>query len=199
VEAVAMARKAIPLISSKYTGTLAAPLFEPRDKGAKVRLKEQIYKKLDILLSFYKIDPNAEDKWEQLALYLALAHVRGMFLHSSPPLKPGRKKTWQSGLGDNLLHDVEAVRQEKSVRLKEAIEILRKDRGKPWHKYGRNTLLARHRDAKRRLNERQHRLAKALMSAGGGLFDLGKAGLAGVEVTGRPISKAPTKDHDRQK
>lgn len=158
-------RKADPRSQlATYTGDLAKPIFVPvvavgmlgglqsigGGTGKRVRLTQA--KKLSLLFEWYGIDPESEKSWCHLAIRLALAHVPGMHLNFGST-KKRRPKSWKAGLGEVLLHDVEAViaakpKTQKKMGFEEAIDLLRKDKTKEWHRFSRQNLLTRERAAR---------------------------------------------------
>src|SRR5262249_61456293 len=126
--------------ASNYTGALVQPIY-PEDHykftgglGQAVRepdvaaISKQAVEKIWLLFKHYKIDPNNEQSWQELALSLALAHVPGLQIANRP--KSGRKP--KTGLYDELVRAVDDVKSRTGKGTKEAIAELRKSRsGKP--------------------------------------------------------------------
>jgi hypothetical protein len=120
----------------------------------KGRLVEQLGLKLGKMFDWYKIDPNAPDAGMFLALKLAMAHVPGMQI-SCELRKRGRKPSWKNGLGIQLIRDVAALQQTKTVTYQQAIVELRMNKEKPWRAYTASNLITRHREARK--VEQHHR------------------------------------------
>jgi hypothetical protein len=106
--------------------------------------------KIWLLFKHYKIDPNNEQSWQELALSLALAHVPGLQVAN----RPGRKPTWKTGLYDELVRAVDDVKSRTGKGTKEAIAELRKE--PKWKTYPSEkpipaqSLGARYREARAR-------------------------------------------------
>jgi hypothetical protein len=178
------ARKPFDL-SRRYTGELAEPIYEPilgllaelLRPEAERRAKERQTLKLKALFDWYQLDASAPNAWRSLALVLALVHVPGMQVVHDSKQRRGRKRSWQAGLGIELVRNVEAVQARGSMTTQDAIRQLRKDKAKGWHLYTEQNLITRHREA-RRAEQRRRILAKQLMdspklSIMGGIFGRG--------------------------
>jgi hypothetical protein len=100
--------------------------------------------KIWLLFKHYKIDPNNEQSWQELALSLALAHVPGLQVAN----RPGRKPTWKAGLYDELVRAVDDVKSRTGKSTKEAIAELLKE--PKWKTYTAQNLQARYWEARRR-------------------------------------------------
>jgi len=106
--------------------------------------------KIWLLFKHYKIDPNNEQSWQELALSLALAHVPGLQIANRP--KSGRKP--KTGLYDELVRAVDDVKSRTGKGTKEAIAELRKE--PKWKTYPSGipipaqSLGARYREARAR-------------------------------------------------
>jgi hypothetical protein len=109
-------------------------------------IKAQLTEKMALLFTHYRIDLN-ENCWAQLAVSLALEHVPGLQIASRP--KPGRKPTWKTGLGDELVRAVEDVKSRTGKRTEDAIAKLKEEPG-GWGRYTVENLGTRYREAKRR-------------------------------------------------
>ena len=143
----------------KYAGALAQPIYvdqyyewvgplgQPREPNL-AAINKQALEKMQLLFRHYEIDPNDEQRWQALAFSLALTHVPGLQLASRP--KPGRKPTWQTGLGDELVRAVEAVKSRAGNGTAEAIAELRKEPGGKWKTYTAQSLGARYRESRAR-------------------------------------------------
>jgi hypothetical protein len=127
----------------KFTGGLGQLTLEP-DAAA---ISKRAVEKLWLLFKHYEIDPSDEQSWQELAMSLALAHVPGLQFANRP--KPGRKPTWLTGLGDELVRDVDDVKSRTGKR-RGAIAELQKEPGGKWKKYDPKSLAARYREARRR-------------------------------------------------
>jgi hypothetical protein len=183
----------------RFSGPLAEPICEPTGSGIlplpeeerRRRIIKQWVQKLDLLADHYGIDQSDPEKWRLVCLYLALDFVPGMQVGLSRPPKPGRKRTWQAGLGDELRRAVQEYLATQPSRIEDAIEHLRKTDAK-WGRYPPQTLAARLREAKRADRRRRNELAEALLADGnwslariaaeyharmamGGLFGLGQS------------------------
>jgi hypothetical protein len=152
----------------RYTGNLAEPIYE----GAAGSLDDSVqtsYRKVDKLLELfdlYNIDSLGKHSWLRLALALAEQHVPGFRVVHELPRKRGRSRTWKAGRADALLRDVDEVRSaDKKLTIKSAIDSLRDDPSKEWGKIPEQTLMVRHREARRQQKERD-RLASELRKSG---------------------------------
>jgi hypothetical protein len=157
VKAVVMARKRR---APNYTGALAQPIYlEEHDKftgglGQATQeldiaaIRKRAVEKMRLLFEHYKIDPSDEQSWQKLAMSLVLAHVPGLQIVSRP--KPGRKPTFKTGLGDELVHAVEDVKSRTGKRTGEAIAELLKEPGGKWKTYTAQNLGARYRETRAR-------------------------------------------------
>jgi hypothetical protein len=175
VKAVVMTRKRR---APKYAGTLAQPIYldpddykyagvglgqppysNPNVAAEKMRevVQTQTFKKMQLLFKHYEIDPTNEQRWQALAFSLALTHVPGMQIASRP--KPGRKPTWKTGLGDELVRAVEDVKSRTGERTTEAIAKLQEELGAKWGTYTPENLGARYQEARAQQKARQRVLA----------------------------------------
>jgi hypothetical protein len=132
----------------KFTGGLGQPIREP---DAAAGIKEGVEKIL-LLFKHYKIDPSDEQRWQKLAVSLALAHVPGLQVANRP--KAGRPSTWKTGLGDELVRAVEDVKSQTGKRTQDAIRKLRKDNPGTWGDYPVASLGARYRETRARQKQR---------------------------------------------
>jgi hypothetical protein len=149
----------------KNPDALAQPIYvedyyKPRGLGQVIQepdvaaINNELVKKIWLLFEHYKIDPSDEHSWQELALSLALAHVRGLQVANRP--KRGPKPKWETGLGDELVPGlgnelVRAVEDEKSQTgksTKDAIAELLKE-PKWGKKYSPQNLEARYWEMKR--------------------------------------------------
>ena len=161
-KAVDMARKRG---APKYAGALAQPIYlNPDDYKYSVGLgrplndpdvvqkkmfemaKKQTFEKMQLLFKHYEIDSNDEQGWQVLAFRLARAHVPGLQIAFRP--KPGRKPTWKTGPGDELVRAVEEVKSRTGKSITKAIAELLKE--PKWKTYTAQSLAARFREARRR-------------------------------------------------
>jgi hypothetical protein len=133
----------------KYAGALAEPIYVDVDEIDRLEgvLLTRVPEKIHLLFKHYKIDPSDEQNWEKLAINLAFEHVRGLQL-AFPP-KPGRKPTWMTGLGDELVRAVEDVKSRTGKGTEDAIAELQKEPGGMWGRYTVQNLGARYGEAKR--------------------------------------------------
>src|SRR5262249_44803461 len=99
----------------KFTGGLGQPI-QASDIAAIIKERAQ---RVQLLFGHYKIDLSDEQRWQRLAMRLALAHVPGLQVANRP--KRGRKPTWKTGLGDELVRAVEDVMSRTGKSTKEAI------------------------------------------------------------------------------
>src|SRR5262249_21173243 len=107
-------------------------------------ISKRAEEKVRLLFEHYKIDPSDEQSWQKLAKRLAFAHVPGLQLANRP--KPGRKSTWKTGLGDELVRAVDDVKSRTGKGTKEAIAELPKE--PRWKKYTAQNLEARYRETR---------------------------------------------------
>jgi len=127
--------------SGKYTGELATPIYEPGGglDGSKVeagrRIFDQRVLKMEKLFDLYSIRRDDPDPGMLLAAKLAMAHVPGMLVRHEHRKKRGRKPSWKSGLGIELVREVDALQQATKMNYGQAIAVLRKDKEKPWRAY----------------------------------------------------------------
>jgi hypothetical protein len=146
VEGVDMARKRP---APKYAGALAQPIYVDVDQFDRLEevLLARVPEKIHLLFKHYKIDPSDEQSWEKLVLQLACDHVPGLQLAFRP--KAGRKPTWKTGLGDELVRAVQDVKSQTGMRTQDAIRKLQKDKPGMWGRYTVENLGARYQEAKR--------------------------------------------------
>jgi hypothetical protein len=141
----------------KYIGALAQPiyvddyhkhgglLYQPEPNIAAIR--KRMFETMQLLFKHYGIDPGGEQSWQGLAMSLAFDHVPGLQLANRP--KPGRKPTWKTGLGDELVRAVEDARSRTGKGTEDAIAMLKNERGGRWRRYTLQSLGARYREARR--------------------------------------------------
>jgi hypothetical protein len=133
----------------KYAGALAQPIYVDKDQIDRLegmRLAG-VREKIPLLYKHYKIDPSDEQRLEKLALQLAFEHVPGLQLAFRP--KPGRKPTWKTRLGDELVRAVQDVKSQTGMGTQDAIRKLRTDKLGMWGRYTVESLGPRYREAKR--------------------------------------------------
>jgi hypothetical protein len=176
----------------KYAGALAQPIYwedhyKPRGLGQFIQepddaaIRKRLVEKMRLLFELYKIDPSDEQRWQKLAMSLAIAHVPGLRLANRP--KPGRKP--KTGLYDELVRDVEDVKSRTGKSTNKAIaELLEEPK---WRTYASHissqSLEARYWEARRR----QKKLASLQEDWKKGIvFGVDLAALRPHEVTGRP-------------
>ena len=111
---------------------------------AKLKWMQRAAEKMRLLFKHHKIDPSDEQSWEKLAIRLAFEHVPGLQLAFRP--KPGRKPTWKTGLGDELVRAVEDVKSRTGKRTEDAIAKLKEEPGGMWGRYTVENLGARYRE-----------------------------------------------------
>jgi hypothetical protein len=128
----------------KFTGGLGQATQEPDVAAMSKRAVEKFW----LLFKHYKIDPNNEQSWQELAENLALAHVPGLQFANRP--KRGRKR--KTGLYDELVREIQGVKSKTGMRTQDAIRRLRKDKPEKWgrERYSVESLGARYREARRR-------------------------------------------------
>ena len=170
----------------KYAGALAQPIYVDQDAPGYHRYPDvtatfkemwqtRAAEKMLLLFKHYKIDPSDEQSWEKLAIRLAFEHVPGLQVAFRP--KPGRKPTWKTGLGDELVRAVEDVKSRTGKRTEDAIAKLKGEPGGKWGRYTVENLGTRYREAKRHQEQfrkaveaaREHRARGQTL---GGLLDL---------------------------
>jgi hypothetical protein len=177
----------------KFSGPLAEPIYLPAWLGVPdgpeyeenwKRVRGSWVHKSLLLLNHYRIERSDPDCWRKLSFNLALDFIPGMQLESSLPPGPGRKRTWQAGLGAKLLRAVEHTMQERSLGIEAAIEYLRKS-DDTWRPYTPQNLAARLREHKRRSLFMKKQIAELL--AAGGPLSLARLGAAdGVSPPSAP-------------
>jgi len=130
----------------KPAGGLGQLILEPDVAAISKRAVEKIW----LLFKHYKIDPSDEQSWQELALSLAIAHVPGLQFANRP--KPGRKTTWKTVLGDELVRAVEDVQSPTGVgiKIKDALLKLHVDKLGRWKDYTVENLDVRYREARAR-------------------------------------------------
>jgi hypothetical protein len=152
VKAVVMARKRR---APKYAGALAQPIYvDPPGllelhrypDALKEMWQTRAAEKMLLLFKHYKIDPSDEQSLEKLAINLAFEHVPGLQPAFRP--KPGRKPTWKTGLGDELVRAVEDVKSRTGKGTEDAIAKLKDEPGEMWGRYTIENLGARYREAR---------------------------------------------------
>jgi hypothetical protein len=156
-----------------YAGELAQPIYEPVSVGllgpsykaaeeqAIDRALTRAAKKLPLLFKHFDIDPDGQGCWEYLSFRLALAHVPGLQIRLERPPKRGRKRTWQAGLGNDLVRAVQDVKRETGKSTRDAIVQLKKDDSRTWGRLTIQNLETRYREAKRQQKKRE-RVVQAL-------------------------------------
>jgi hypothetical protein len=137
--------------ASTLAGALAQPIYLDVDEIDRVKevLSARVPEKIHLLFKHYKIDRSDEQSWQKLALQLALDHVPGLQL-ALRPKKAGRKPTWKTGLGDELVGAVQDVKSRTGMRTEDAIAKLKEKPGGMWGRYTVENLGARYREAKHR-------------------------------------------------
>jgi hypothetical protein len=143
-----------------FAGALAQPIDVGVDQIDRVEevLLARVPGKIHLLFKHYKIDPSDEQSWQKLALQLAFDHVPGLQLQPARPTpKVGRKPTWKTGLGDELVRAVVKT----GMRRGEAIRKLQKDKLGRWGRYTVGNLDARYGEARARQERLRKRVEKA--------------------------------------
>ena len=142
----ALAKPIYPEDHYKFTGGLGQATKEPDI----VAIRERGLENMGLLFEHYEIDPNDEQRWLELAMSLAFAHVPGLQFANRP--KPGRKTTWKTGLGDELVRAVEDVQSPTGVgiKIKDALLKLHVDKLGRWKDYTVENLDVRYREARAR-------------------------------------------------
>jgi hypothetical protein len=138
----ALAKPIYPEDHYKFTGGLGQPIWEPDVAEINKRAAE----KMRLLFEHYKIDPSDEQRWQNLAMSLAFAHVPG--LQFAKRRKRGPKPRWQAGPGDKLVRAIDDVKSLTGKRTGDAIAELQK--GGMWKNDNPKSLAARYREWKRR-------------------------------------------------
>jgi hypothetical protein len=165
-------------IAGKYKAELAEPIYLSRGrtladlgKTEEQQIDELVDRfhatrvaKFGLLFQHYGIDPASEDAWGHLAMSLAFDHVPGMNFAIGEKPRRGRRRSWQDGLGFELVRDVEAIQKdaERPISISAAIELLRKNKKQRWGGYTQENLVTRHREAKRR-SERLRPIVEAML------------------------------------
>jgi hypothetical protein len=174
----------------KFSGALAEPIYPlttyPLDTPAdrekwRERVIGNLLGKLDLLLDHYQLDRSDPNRWHNLSFKLAFDFVPGMKIEATRPPGPGRKRTWQAGLGADLLSAVNRTVSERSIGIEAAIAHLRKSDPK-WRSFTTQNLAARLREARRRDRLHKRQIAELLANTGPILLaDLGKVSSPPVE------------------
>jgi hypothetical protein len=134
-----------------YTGALAQPIYvedyykarglgQPNREVDVAAISKRAVEKIWLLFEHYKIDLSDEHRWQELVMSLAAAHVPGLQFANRP--KRGRKSTFKTGLGDELVRAVEDVKSRTGKGTKEAIAELLKE--PKWKTYSPQNLEARY-------------------------------------------------------
>ena len=144
-----------------FADALAQPIYVDVDQIDRLEevLWARVPEKIHLLFKHYKIDPSDEQSWQKLALQLAFDHVPGVRLRLRP--KAGRKPTWKTGLGDELVRAVQDVKSKTSMRTQGAIRKLHEDNPKTWGRYTIQNLGARYKETKRGQERFRRRVEKA--------------------------------------
>ena len=157
----------------KFSGLLAEPIYQPFSRGilaipSEEERQKQIFEKqidkLFLLLEHYKIDQHGEHCWVKLAFRLAGDLVPGMRIVDGLRSKRGRKGTWKAGQGEDLMHDVDSLRDRTNVTINDAIERLRKTDPR-WKGYTPQNLSARLREARQEVRRRKELMASLTADA----------------------------------
>src|SRR5262249_2866023 len=146
-----------------FAGPLAQPIYVGVDQIDRFNevLSAQVPGKIHLLFKHYEIDPNDEQGWQKLAVQLAFDYVPGLQFVLSPRPKVGRKPTWKTGLGDELVRAVQDVKSQTGMRTQDAIRKLQKDKPKTWGRYTIQNLGARYKETKRGQERFRRRFEKA--------------------------------------
>ena len=151
-----------------FAGSLAKPIDVDVDQIDRVEevLWARVPEKIHLLFRHYKIDPSDEQSWQELALKLAFDHVPGLQLQLALRRKVGRKPTWKTGLGDELVRAVQDVKSQTGMRARRvstqgAIRKLQKDESGMWGRYSVENLGARYREARHRQERFRNLVEKA--------------------------------------
>jgi len=173
-------RKAYVNSSPVYTGTLAEPVYQTAvgllggDSIMRRHAEKQVAEKLPELFRWYGIDQTSSQRWIQLAVALAVAHVPGMQITDKRSKSPGPAKKWAVGgeLSRSLIQDVDSLRaaaraQGRKMTNSKAITALCDDKRSRWYNYSSENLVVRHREARRLQRDLARRLTldpKSLVS-----------------------------------
>jgi hypothetical protein len=157
-----MAGKAKAIYSGVLnTAIIRAPVgLLESNRREQERIERECAKKIALLFEHYKLADAEKPNWMSLAVCLAFDHVPGLAV-VDPPRRRGRKRTWQAGLGDDLVRDVVAQKRNGSLTTRQAIAILRKH--PPWERFTSQSLETRYREAMKRSAERRQRIARLLL------------------------------------
>src|SRR5262249_38974588 len=159
-KAVVMARKRRR--APKYAGPLAQPIYVDQIDRFNEMLSARVPEKIHLLFKHYEIDPSDEQSWLKLTLRLAFDYVPGLQFVLRPRSKVGRKPTWKTGLGDELVRAVQDVmKSQTGMRTQDAIRKLREDKPKTWGRYTIENLGARYKETKRGQERFRRRVEKA--------------------------------------
>jgi len=170
-------KKHSPNRSPKYEGTLAEPVYEDfpvfgllgDERLAKLQAREQatvrVVSKFPDLFRWYKISPTSNDRWLQLALRLAEAHVPGMQIRDRPKGSTGPKPKWRSQ-GPLLIQAVNAEFAAaegagRKMTVTEAIKRIKEDPNQKWSS-APQSLASRYGDAIREQGKQARRINKMM-------------------------------------
>jgi len=144
---------------------LADPTVYESDVEAAIQrgIRQQV-EKMFVLLMHYDIDPEAANCWQLLSFSLARDFVPGMLVLFHEPPRRGRKGTWKTGLGDELVQAVQTHKQKAGKNVRDTIADLKKRDSGRWDHYTKQNLEARYREANKRQRDMRMRLAAALMA-----------------------------------
>jgi hypothetical protein len=146
-----------------FAGALAQPIYVDVDQIDRFNevLSARVPEKIQLLFKYYEIDQSDEQSWVKLTLRLAFDYVPGLQFVLSPRRKVGRKPTWKTGLGDELVRAVQDVKAQTGIRTQDAIRKLQKDKPKTWGRYTVQNLGARYKETKRGQERFRRRVEKA--------------------------------------
>jgi hypothetical protein len=124
-------------------------------------LSAHVPEKIHLLFKHYEIDPSDQQSWVKLTLRLAFDYVPGLQFVLRPKAKVGRKPTWKTGLGDELVRAVQDVKSKTGMSTQDAIRKLQTDKPKTWGRYTIQNLGARYKETKRGQERFRRRVEEA--------------------------------------
>jgi hypothetical protein len=146
-----------------FAGPLAQPIYVGMDQIDRFNevLSAHVPEKIHLLFKHYEIDPSDQQSWVKLTLRLAFDYVPGLQFVLRPKAKVGRKPTWKTGLGDELVRAVQDVKSKTGMSTQDAIRKLQTDKPKTWGRYTIQNLGARYKETKRGQERFRRRVEEA--------------------------------------